>query len=91
MKRVRSNKDRGERAQKSTDSAAQPPQALAKAKAATAPQNQGTDSGRWAHACSFSWPQAGQRGALGGCGFTQTIQGAVRAVAAFRPPSVVAR
>jgi hypothetical protein len=36
MKRERSNKDRGERVQKSTDAKAQPPQALAQAKAPTA-------------------------------------------------------
>jgi len=45
MKRVRSNKDRGERVQKSTDAAAQPPQALAQAKAATAPKAKAPTAG----------------------------------------------
>jgi hypothetical protein len=45
MKRVRSNKDRGERVQKSTDAAAQPPQALAEAKAATAPKTKAPTAG----------------------------------------------
>jgi hypothetical protein len=45
MKRVRTNKDRGERVQKSTDAKAQPPQALAEAKAATAPKAKAPTAG----------------------------------------------